>query len=397
MKTIFYFFPIATVILLIGCTEKPNSELGSNSIAVSDLFVTADTVLTAKKDTTYSKIFAAGFGSSTLVGNFSASEQITALYTFSAASSSYIDTLKSASLDNVKLKFYINYVLHPQKTFPIEFGIYEITKAWSQDTITVNSLPLSMIDSKEIGTLTIKDSAVVNQLVTAQITDTTVIRRWLKSYLDTTVTFHGFAIKAKPSAPHCVIGFYTFNAYVSLLPGLFIKYTRSGVQDSVTYVSGQDTYLAGSTRTLPASTMEVQGAFGVRSKIYFDISPLNDEAIINYAAVELMLKSSESKISAEVPDSILFFMSADSAVVDSINTSVYGYGYKLDNTQKNDPTYTLRVTPIVQRWMKQLNKNEGLSIRWAWEISAADKAVFYRWNETDAAKRPKLKIVYSKK
>lgn len=384
-------------VLFFGCTEKPNSLLGSNAIDDADKFFTADTILTATKDTTYKKIFNAGYATSTLVGNFSNNQTITALYSFSASGSSYIDSLKNATLDTVDLQFFVNYALLPQKTFPIELGIYEITKAWTQDTITANSLPLAMISSTEIGKIEIKDSLNLNQMVSARITDTTLIRRWINSFLDTNITFYGFAIQPKTTTPNCIIGFYTFNGYSSYLPGLFIKYTRNGVKDSVTFVSGQDTYLASYNGIFAPSGIEVQGGFGIRSKIWFDVAGLVKEPIINNAVVELTLNSSKSTISEHSPDSLLFFIGGDSVNVDSISTDVYGYGYRKDKTQTTDPTYVIPITSTVQRWIKNINKNNGLSIRWAWETYTADKAVFYRYNDVDVVKQPKLKIVYSKK
>ncbi len=394
MKKTTLSFLSCVFLLITGCAEKPKS-IGGSLINPNDIFTIAETTFTAISDTTFKITVANGFGTSNLVGRLSANEELTALFDF--IPTSVVDSLVGAQIDTAELRLTVNYRLNPSAS-PIEFEVREIKQSWSQSTFTADSLTASTVGSAVLGTFS--DSMNFGQEVVARL-NSNAVRRWIDAYKTSTDTtlkekFYGFAVKPKNTIVTGVIGFTTFNTFASILPRLVIKYTKYGKLDSLVFTSGQDTYAATFVGPPVLSKFEVRGAFGVRSKVRFDVSALANKPIVNRAIVTVKMDTTASLRSGFSPDSVVALLGLSNSLLDSSSSSIYTYGVKKTGSA-SQPVYEFAVTNIAQRWINNINPNEGLVLRWAAEISTSDKIVFLPSSDPDPSKRPTLTITYSKK
>ena len=388
---------LTVILLLLGCAEKPKN-VGGSLVDPNDVFTIADTVFMSTSDKTYRIPYAPGFGFVDLTGKLSNNDEAITLFNFIPGGN--IDSLKDAEIDTVELSLYVNYRL--QASAPIiEFDIKKIETSWSQGTFTYDSLSsLQVSADSTLGVF--KDSMNYGQTVTAQI-NKSYIRRWADSFIDTANhdEYYGFTVQAR-TIPTGLIGFSPFNSSSGIYPRLLIKYTKNGVRDSVEVVTGEDTFSSKFAATPVLTPITVRAAFGIRSKINFDVSALANKPTINRAAFELTLDTTASVFSGYSPDSVIALLGADSSTVnavglDSSDATIYVYGYRKTVVENQSPVYSFNVTAIVQRWINGLRPNYGLTLRWIGEFSSAEKATFYSSTDADTTKRPKLSITYSKK
>lgn len=377
--------------LFTGCAEKPKS-VGNGLPNPDGIFNIADTTLYSIGDTTYRVAFPTGSGLSNLVGRISPTEEVMSLIQFVPGTA--VDSLKGARIDTVELRLTINYQFKPS-TFPRILNIVEIQKSWSQSSFTFDSLPSLTLGSKSLGTFS--DSMKFSTVAIARM-DTIEIRKWANSYIDSTAPdFYGFAIQPPTGVTNGVIGFSTFENYTSYAPKLFIRFTKNGKRDSLEFSTGEDTYAAKYTGPTVFPSFMVRGGFGIRSKLNFDLSFLIDKPIVNNATMELTLDSAASAFGGFSPDTLTALLGMSNTIADRSDSTIYVYGIKKTVNAGEPQIYTFRLTEIADRWVRQVNPNYGLTLRWAAEYGTVEKAVFYSRTFTDISKRPKLKLTYAKK
>jgi hypothetical protein len=386
------------ILLLIGCAEKPKN-IGGSLIDPNDDFSIADIVFASASDTSYRIAYAPGFGSANIVGRLSNNDEVISLFNFTPGGT--IDSLKNAQIDTVELSLYVNYRLQPSAPM-IEFDVKKIETSWGQSSFTYDSL-ISLTVSADSILGTFKDSMNYGATPTAQI-NKDYIRRWADSYIDTGNHDHyyGFTVQAR-TVPTGLIGFSTFSSS-GVSPRLLIKYTKNGTRDSIVVVSGEDTFVSKFAVTPIYTPITVHAAFGVRSRLKFNLNALanssrKDTAItINKATVELTLDSTASSFSGYSPDTVVAFLGMkDQSKIDSSNSEVAVFGYKKEIIANQSPVYSFQITKITQQWIDDSTQNYGLTLRWAAEFGTAEKAVFFSSTAADVTKRPKIKITYSKK
>jgi hypothetical protein len=389
------FAVFTSILLFIGCAEKP-TNVGGGLIDPGDLMKFDTVTFRATSAFAYKKTLTNGYAASDLVGKISADQEAISFFRFTQYS--LLDSLTGATIDTVQLRLYVNYRWNP--TLPMQFEVREVVDhSWAEATFNSDSLQPSYIGTKVLGETAPLDSMNFGQYVFASITDTASIRKWANAYYDTiSPEFYGLVLQAKSSSSTGVIGFTTFGATVP--PALIIKYTRNGHRDSVTFIYGEDTYIA---KTAHVPGFGVQGGFGVRSKVTFDLRALDtlqkkDKPTIFAATMELTLRSDSSNIYGYSPDSLIAILGASSTVQDSIIGSYASYGVRTtDSAQTVNPVYRFEVTRVIQQLVNNTYQNEGIQLRWAAEGSTIEKAVFFGVNDPDVSKHPKLKITYGRK
>jgi hypothetical protein len=389
MKKSLLFIAFLFALYLAGCADKPKS-IGNNLLPPDDMFNFAETTFTAISDTVYKVPLLNGYSTSNLAGKLLTGEEFITLLDFYYTS--IVDSLQGAHIDTAEIRMTVNYRMLPASP-PIIFNIYEVLRSFSEGTFTSDSLNSSLIGATAIGTCS--DSMNYGQMVTARITDTSVIRRWADDYLDTSKPdFYGFAIRAVNTTG--VIGFTPFNFYSTVVPTLVIKYTRNGYHDSLFFTYGQDTFAEMFTTPPVYSELEVRGGVGVRAKLKFNVSSLSSRQIVNNAKLSLTVDTTASTYSGYSPDTLVALLAIPGSNIDSSSASYYAYGLKKTSTS-SFPSYEFSVTQMAQRWINNLSSNEGLAIRWLAENYTSEKVVFFSLSDPDETRRPKLKIIYAEK
>ncbi|MBI2427898.1 MAG: hypothetical protein HYV29_03730 [Ignavibacteriales bacterium] len=375
----------AFTLLIIGCADKPN-PIGDSLNEKGVTFL--ETTVIAYSDTTYKTPIVNGFSASNLVGKLPTGEEFITLLDFYPTS--IADSLKGAKIDTAEIRLTVNYRMLPASP-PITLTVFEVLRAFAEGTFSSDTLQSSDIGSVSFGTFS--DSMNYSQRVVARI-DTNVARRWADDYLDTSKPdFHGFAVKMLANSG--VIGFTPFNVFSSVVPSLVIKYTKNGKLDSLSFSSGQDTYVGTYAAAPTLSDLEVRGGVGVRSKLKFDVKFLTGKPMVARSILSMTVDTTLSVYSGYTQDSLVAVLALPGSNIDTSNSTFFSYGVKKLNTGSS-PVYEFQVTEIAQRWINSLSANEGVTIRWLAENSSSERIVFYSTAAPDSLK-PKLKILYSER
>ncbi len=375
---------------LISCSENISSVGGG--LVNQSKFTVADTSLIATGDSTFHSNIANGSGYYNLVGAANSVEAKT-LLNFIGLSVGDGDTLSSVQLATCEMQLHVGYLWNMSSTAQ-QFEIHEILTPWTA-TIPIDSSDNISFSPTVCGT--------INQIIADTSTiivnlDTSEVRKWITALTDSTAPpFYGFAIMPQPGATNTGIwGFVTFNALTSSSPLLRIRYTKNGVEDSVSFSYGNDTFLAKNSSALLPSLIDVQAGVGRRSKITFDLSSLVKQSFINNASLELTLNP-QSAHGTSTPDSVAVLLIINSQYPDTINGSYYYYGKRKDTTQTANPVYSIPLSTFAQLWVNNTYANDGILLEASGENSSVDRYVFYSSHDPDPAKRPVLHLTYTKK
>lgn len=374
--------------LLIGCAEKPKSV--GNGLPNPDGLFAIDTIsFLPSGDTTYKTIYVTGYGSSTLAGKLPLNGESIAMIKFTPTSNDTSILKKIDTIDYAELSLVVNYRSNIT-TVPVQLNVNLIKSSWAEGSFTSDTL--LTLDPKVMATFS--DSMKFGATIKTRL-DTADFRKWINNQIDSTKDkFYGFAVSGINPG---IVGFTPFNIFSFSVPRLFIKFINEGKPDSITISYGEDTYSAKYSIVPVLNPITVHAAFGVRSKINFNVGSLVNKPIINNAILELTLDSSASTIEGFSPDSVIALVGLSNSITDSSSGTLFSYGYRKSSALSPNPVYSFNLTGIAQRWVNNINQNYGLTLRWAAELSTVEKAVFYSSTNPDVNKRPKLKITYSKK
>ncbi|MCK9409435.1 MAG: hypothetical protein M0R68_09920 [Bacteroidetes bacterium] len=396
-----YSFSLFFLLLIAsGCAEKPNSVGNDLPGKEGEFAILYDTIVTTRV-ATYRTSFSPGTGLSNLAGRIAPGEEAITLLNFIPGGT--IDSLDGASIDTVELFMTVNYRYFTVPP-PVLFNIVEVKGSWKQSTFMIDAMPGLPLENSVLGTFS--DTMKFASRISAQITDTAAIRRWALSYYDTSSSipdFYGFAVRARTGDTTGMVGFSTFGNSTAYVPSLFIRYTKNGRRDSLTFISGEDTYGIISTVVPALHQLTVRGAFGIRSKVYFNHRLLLDtvntgtQTILNKAVLELTLDTLASSFGGFSPDTISALLGISDTDLDKSDSTVFAFGLKKNAAAGQLRVYAFDVTKIVDRWVQSTVPNNGITLRWAAEFGTAEKAVFYSRTDSSIVKQPKLLVTYSKK
>ena len=139
----------------------------------------------------------------------------------------------------------------------------------------------------------------------------------------------------------------------------------------------------------------IQGGFDIRTNLYFNINQIPPFANISKMELDLTLNKEKSLIGNDTLKT-LFRIDFVSDTTKSMYGNYYYYAVKSDSL--SDVYSCVSVTSAAQVW----NRFDGKGILqigaadFASQYQVLDKLVFYGINDPDPAKRPKVRIVYTK-
>jgi hypothetical protein len=379
---------VLSATIFFGCSENISS-VGDKFF--NQRFAVVDTSFYATGDSTFHSNIVNGAGHYDLVGASNSVEAKT-LLKFTGLYEGDNDTLGTVQLDTCELQLHVGYLWNMSHTAQ-QFEVHEILTPWTTAT-PVDSSDYISVNPSACGTI---NQVIADTSVIVVTLDTNVVRKWITASTDTTLPpFYGFAIMPQPGATNTGIwGFPSFDVLTSSAK-LVVRYTKNGVEDSMTFTYGNDTFLAKNSSSILPSLIDVQGGVGRRSKISFDLSSLVHKPFINNAFLELTLNPLSSH-GTSTPDSILVRLISNAQYPDTVNGSYFYYGMRKDTTQTSNPVYAIPLSPIVQSWVNTTVPNYGLLLEAANENGSVDRYVFYSSQDPDSTKRPVLHVTYTKR
>jgi len=275
-------------------------------------------------------------------------------------------------------------------TGTLAFNAYKILRPWSSLTAiwdTVQSAGFyeeSVIRGTYSGTIMADSEYVTFDL------DTAMVREWLRSSI-----FTQYGIALVPTMASMVArGFTAFGTdSVQYVPTLTViaRNLAGTVTDTTEFTIGNDSFFGNIDNLITdPGRFYVQAGVVYRSTLSFDASSIPRGAIVNQADLILRLDRAASKLTRFSGDT-LQAVHIRTSTTDS--TAFETEGAIGETGPSGEFLYDIR--RAAQLWVNQINN--GLLIRASslTEFSSLEQYVFHGPGSSDAAMRPKVRVVYS--
>ena len=385
-------FVLALMVLVpfffVACSDDPSSLgselLNQDNIIVSKMDSFTDT-LSQKFEPHLAKL-SLGSSETLLIGKDANVESQTLLaFYFSVASKYLADLDSNLTFVSADISLTRNYY-YGDTLQPFNVGIHQITSSWNS-LFTVDSLPKLSYNSS---------SAVLSQTNTGSVysfsVDPNLAKDWFKAAKDTSLG-QNYGVLLKPNGTCRFTGFAASTSY-SDVPTIKIVVKKSSAyetyQDTLTYNGSVDVHLIqGTFPEASNKTMTIQSGTGVQGKLWFDLSKLPDDAVVNTAMLVLNVDTLSFKVGSSYIDGLLAYQIVDS-VSDSTNSL---YVVSLSHTGN---TYSGDVARIINNAVVTKN-NCGMLIMPSYQIKGIENFAIFNSNPVNGEFKPRLTITYSQK
>ena len=393
VKKLFLLLFVSIVFIqLSSCSDEPSNFgidiLNSDFIILDTLDTTIDSV--AQSSTTFKTVVALGASQNLLVGkkligsnNVNASFLIKFLFPLTDSLKTDISS-GATVIKEAKVRL-INTYQFGDSTDAFGITAHNITSDWSSIGFTSDS-NLSYDATDVSSPINLQDSIKTFNL------DVKLVKSWFQTSIDTTLKSNkGLYVKSS-AISNKVLGFQAKTSFVINQPELKVVINKPGVYtDTLTFFPEADVSVVdGNLPDVGSGNIALQSGLVVNSKIWFDVSSLPKNAIINRAKLFLKTDSLLTIKGTNIIDALVA-----SNIVDS-TSKVIDSTLSQENLFPDGDSYSGLVTTFVQTWLNT-GKNEGLLLAPSGGIDGVDLFVFKGSNASVFADRPRLEIIYTTK
>ncbi len=389
------FLPVITISLfIISCSESPTSTgtdlLRDDYIGVNQLDSFNDSLA---QTSSYSKrVIQLGGSEKLLIGKSNNVEASTLLNFFVFLDDSILSDVREDKLQIISASVELTktYTFGDSNAV-LDFTVHRVNSRWSSATYTADSLSLIQYDQNDISTeRNFSDSAVTFKI------DNSLVLEWMKDGEDSAkhVDF-GIFLKAAPSSQK-IVGYQALSGATSSaqIPQLEVIYEKPGVyRDTLIFIPEADlSIVTGDLPNISNENIAIQSGLAVNSKLWFDLSGIPDNSVINYAELTLFLDTLETVTGSVYSNSLTAYAILDSSRMDSLSRGISLAGDKNDSSK----SFTGNVTSIIQT-IKNRKDNQGIMLRAGVETEGLELFVLKGSSAADRRLRPQLKIIYTNK
>ncbi len=391
-KIFLSFISAIIIFLLISCNDTP-TDLGTDFLNQDGVEVLKlDSSIDSIPQSSYSfkNILSLGSSSQLLLGkaenvtshtllNFvfaipdSIREEITA-QTLTVLDS-WVELTKSYSFGDSNASF--------------DYKVFKINSSWTSSTFSADSFSTLSYDNTDLSS----DRSTDNDTVYSFHLATSLASSWLQNYVDTSVASN-YGILISPDTlvtTQTVLGFTAFNLSGIDDPRLriVVKKPEWAQNDTlIGYISSDISVVLGNKPDVGIENLVIQSSLTSEAKLFFDLSILPENAVINSALLTLTVDTLQKKTGSSYTNSLGVFLLADSSS-NELNTN---YFYTL---YPNGATYNGNITNIVRAWNNNVS-NQGILIKASGELNGVEIFAIKGSNAANVSDRPKLEIVYSR-
>lgn len=298
------------------------------------------------------------------------------------------DSLVNVSVTDAKVTLRSSYFFGDSAA--LSFVPYRATRAWSGDSLTVDSLkqggyydPVA-VSSQFLGFIGDTDDVEIS-------IDTAMVRSWFGSIPDTMQVNNGIILQ--PTNTGIIKGFQSFSSLnpEEQRPRLTVQYTKNGIADTVTVSSGTSRYAANIGFTDLVQNPEriyVQAGIAYNGYVNFvSTSPIPSKASIHKAELELVLDQGSSHLNKHTIDSLVAYYVGPSGIEFLITPAVS------DTTIiSGEKVYRFQIQQYMQRWVR--GATAGVALLTYSEVNVIDLFTFYG-EKASKQLQPKIIVTYS--
>ena len=387
-------FAVALTVIFISCNQDPTS-VGSNLVSEQDQF-TFNQLDSYQSDISQKSSWSQvtpklGTSNYILLGKTSYAESSLLLLYDIYVPDSLLTRLKAGELlvKSASMKMIPRYTLG-DKSAPFDFSIYQVRSPWTEIGFNRDSLSQLSYDQSDIkSNLTMTDTTLNFDL------STNAVKEWLMRKADSTAApkNYGIIFKPKPSTQK-ILGFLgiigTSSSNESML-NIILERPSTGYKDTINVSPYEDVHVVTGSLPTASSDFYLEGGYMLKSKLFFDVSSLPKNSIVNKAILDLTVDESQSLDGSLKSDSMYVQLLADSTTMKLTGDSTYSVLLvRTGNVFSGDISW------IVQKWLSGVS-NQGIIMSLVDEYTSAARIAFYGSKDPNKALRPKLKITYMQK
>lgn len=387
-----FSYALALLVLVsfffVACSDDPSSLgsdlLNQDNIIVSKLDSYTDT-LSQKFEPHHAKL-SLGSSEVLLVGkDANVESQVLLAFYFSVASKYLADldsnlTFVSADISLTRTYSFVD----SNQSFNV--GIHQITSSWNS-LFTSDSLPKLSFNSSSV-VLSQKNEGTAYSFSV----DPNLAKDWFKAAKDTSLG-KNYGVLLKPNGTCRFTGFAASTSYTGV-PTIKIVVKKTSAyetyQDTLTYNGSVDVHLIqGTFPEASNKTLTIQSGTGVQGKLWFDLSKLPADAVVNSAKLTLNIDTLNIKVGSSYTDGLLAYQIADSTT-DSTNSQF------VVSLTRSGNIYSGDVARIVNNAVLTKN-NYGMLIMPSYQIKGIEHFALFNSNALNGELKPRLTITYSQK
>lgn len=378
------------MLLIIGCNDSP-TDLGvdfvsQDGVEVFKLNSSVDSIPQQSHD--FKKVISLGSADHLLLGkaeNVNAKTMLRFVLLIP-------DSIKT-EIQNETLQVLDSYVeLRKDYSFgdsiaAFDYRVFKINSNWISSTFTADSFSTLLYDNVDLSS----NRTSPNDTLYSFHLDNTLTYSWLQNYVDSTIGSNYGILLDPTENSQKVLGFTSFNVSGIDDPRLRIIIQKPGayIDTLIGYISSDISVVLGEVQNTVSENLYIQSSLTSEVKLFFDLSILPENCVINSAKLTLTVDTVETKTGSNFSNSLRVFLLSDSAK-NEINTS-FLYGLNRSGT-----TFSGDITNIIRAWKNNID-NQGMLIRATSELRGVDIFSVIGSNAADTTKRPQLEIVYSRK
>jgi len=381
---------IAGIMTLVfySCKDNPTlvgaNLLKNDYINVKQLDSYSDTL--HQTSSYYKKVIPLGASGTLLVGNAANVQASTLILYAISLPDSIITDLNNNAVNIVSSTIHLT----PTYTFgdstaSFDFSVHKVNSSWTSLGFDADSLPGLVYDQTDLSL----NHQFSDTLVTVDVSNSSVTT-WLKEVADSTYSSdHGIYLMPNSNAKK-VVGFRAYTAGTTPGTSLHIVLQKPGAySDTLIFYPLQDvSIVTGNLPTAVKGDMFIQSSVTINSKIWFDVSSIPKNALINNAELTLTRDSVSTITGNSYTNTLLVYLLADST-----NESLSDSTQILTLTGSGN-IFQGNITPFIQSWVDKGN-NQGLLIKAASQIGGLELFAIKNSSAANLSVRPRLQITYT--
>ncbi|MFZ1520067.1 MAG: hypothetical protein WAU11_14915 [Ignavibacteriaceae bacterium] len=384
------FISVFSIILIVGCNDSP-TDLGTgfliqDGVEVLKLDSSIDSIL--QSSNSFKNVFTLGGSSHLLLGK---AENITShvMLKFVFAIPDSIKEqliLRNLTVIDSYVEMFKNYSFGDSNA-TLDYKVFKVNEYWSSSTFTADSF--AFLDFDNTSDLSFNRTNVNDSLYSFHL-DTTLTSAWLQNFADTNVASNYGIVLSPTDNSQKVLGFTAFNTSGENDPRLRIIVEKPGsyVDTLIGYISTDLSVVLGDIPNVGTENLAIQSSLTSEAKLFFDLSSIPENVVINSASLTLTIDTIASKVGSSYTDKLAVYLLADSAENELNDDYVY-------SLSRSGSTYTGEITNIVRAWNNNV-ENQGMLIKSSLEFWGLEIFAIKGSNAALIEQRPKLEIVYSR-
>ena len=384
------FISVISIILIVGCNDSP-TDLGTgfliqDGVEVLKLDSSIDSIL--QSSNSFKNVFTLGGSSHLLLGK---AENITShvMLKFVFAIPDSIKEqliLRNLTVIDSYVEMFKNYSFGDSNA-TLDYKVFKVNEYWSSSTFTADSF--AFLDFDNTSDLSFNRTNVNDSLYSFHL-DTTLTSAWLQNFADTNVASNYGIVLSPNDNSQKVLGFTAFNTSGENDPRLRIIVEKPGayVDTLIGYISTDLSVVLGDIPNVGIENLAIQSSLTSEAKLFFDLSSIPENVVINSASLTLTIDTIASKVGSSYTDKLAVYLLADSAENELNDDYVY-------SLSRSGSTYTGEITNIVRAWNNNV-ENQGMLIKSSLEFWGLEIFAIKGSNAALIEQRPKLEIVYSR-